>query len=151
MIPASPTAMRIAEAGGYWSVILIAFTVLPVRALLASCLITSWGVIPVQVLDGISASILSVAVPGVVARILEGTGHINLGQGAVMAAQGLGGALSRLLGGVAAQRLGFSTAFAIHGELSLGSLVIWLGFGATLRGTSDGASTGIQPRTNVGG
>ena len=137
MVPASLAAMRIAETRGYWPAILIAFTALPVRALIASHVITTWGVIPVQVLDGVGAGILSVAVPGLVARILNGTGHINVGQGAVMAAQGLGGALSPALGGFAAQRFGFSTAFAILGGLSLGSLIIWLGLASMLRRAGD--------------
>jgi MFS family permease len=134
MVPASLVAMRIAEAYGYWPAILIAFTALPVRALIASHLMTAWGVIPVQVLDGVGAGILSVAVPGLVARILNGTGHINIGQGAVMAAQGLGGALSPVLGGVAAQTFGFPAAFTMLGGLSLGSLIIWLVSASTLRG-----------------
>jgi MFS family permease len=134
MIPAALAAMRIAEAHGYWPAILIAFTALPVRALIASHVITTWGVIPVQVLDGIGAGILSVAVPGLVARILNGTGHINIGQGAVMAAQGLGGALSPVLGGLVAQTFGFPAAFAVLGGLSIGSLIIWLASASMLRG-----------------
>jgi hypothetical protein len=138
MVPASLAAMRIAEAHGYWPAILIAFTALPVRALIASHVITTWGVIPVQVLDGVGAGILSVAVPGLVARILNGTGHINIGQGAVMAAQGLGGALSPVLGGVAAQMFGFPAALAMLGGLSLGSLIIWLACASMLRGAGSG-------------
>jgi MFS family permease len=134
MVPTSLAAMRIAQAHGYWPAILIAFAVLPVRALIASHVITTWGVVPVQVLDGVGAGILSVAVPGLVARILDGTGHINIGQGAVMAAQGLGGALSPMLGGVAAQTFGFPAAFAILGGISLGSLIIWLASASMLRG-----------------
>lgn len=84
----------------------------------------SWGVIPVEVQDGVGAGILSVAVPGVIARIPNGTGHINVGQGAVMAAQGLGGALSPVLAGFAAQTMGFAAAFAMLGVISLGSLII---------------------------
>jgi MFS family permease len=137
MVPASLAAMRIAEARGYWPAILIAFTALPVRALIASHVITTWGVIPVQVLDGVGAGILSVAVPGLVARILNGTGHINVGQGAVMAAQGLGGALSPVLGGFVAQLFGFPAAFALLGGLSLGSVIIWLGFASMLRRAGD--------------
>ncbi|BBX72160.1 MFS transporter [Mycobacterium shinjukuense] len=133
MIVAALVAMRIAQTRGYWLAILIAFTVLPVRGLLAAAVITTWGVIPVQVLDGIGAGMLSVAVPGLVARILDGTGHINVGQGAIMAAQGLGGALSPLLGGVVAQHLGFPVAFAMLGAVSLGSLIIWLGLASLLR------------------
>jgi MFS family permease len=134
MVPASLAATRIAEARGYWPAILISFIVLPVRAFFASHVITTWGVIPVQILDGIGGGILSVAVPGLVARILNGTGHINVGQGAVMAAQGLGGALSPVLGGFAAQRFGFSAAFAMLGGLSVGSLIIWLGFASFAAG-----------------
>ena len=143
MVPASLAAMRIAGARGYWPAILIAFTVLPVRALIASYVISSWGVIPVQVLDGVGAGILSVAVPGLVARILDGTGHINVGQGAVIAAQGLGGALSPVLGGFAAQTFGFSAAFAMLGGLSVGSLIIWLCCASMLRGTGDAVGPGI--------
>lgn len=133
MIPASLVAMRIAQTRGYWLAILIAFTALPVRALIAAGIITSWGIIPVQILDGAGAGMLSVAVPGMVARILDGTGHINVGQGAIMAAQGLGGALSPVLGGFVAQIFGFPIAFVTLGGLSLGSLVIWLGFASLLR------------------
>ncbi|CDO90704.1 MFS transporter [Mycobacterium triplex] len=139
MIVASLAAMRIAQTRGYWLAILIAFSALPVRGLLAAGIITSWGVIPVQVLDGVGAGMLSVAVPGLVARILDGTGHINVGQGAIMAAQGLGGALSPVVGGVVAQHLGYPVAFLMLGGLSVGSLIVWLRFTATLRRVDSGA------------
>jgi hypothetical protein len=51
-----------------------------------------------------------------------------------MAAQGLGGALSPVLGGVAAQTFGFPAAFTMLGGLSLGSLIIWLASAPMLRG-----------------
>ncbi len=44
--------------------------------------------------------------PGLVARILSGTGRVNVGQGAVMTVQGLGAALSPALGGWIAQEIG---------------------------------------------
>jgi MFS family permease len=132
--------MRIAQTRGYWLLILIALIALPVRGLLAAAVITSWGVIPVEVLDGIGAGILSVAVPGLVARLLDGTGHINVGQGAIMSAQGLGGALSPVLGGYIAQIFGFRAAFLALGALSLGSLLIWLVFAPILRRASDPAA-----------
>jgi MFS family permease len=140
MIPTSVAVMRIAQTRGYWLLILIALIALPVRGLLAAAVITSWGVIPVEVLDGIGAGILSVAVPGLVARLLDGTGHINVGQGAIMSAQGLGGALSPVLGGYIAQIFGFRAAFLALGALSLGSLLIWLVFAPILRRASDPAA-----------
>src|SRR5690348_2578746 len=47
MIGASLVAMRMAEASGYWLVILISFIALPIRAIVASMFITEWGVFPV--------------------------------------------------------------------------------------------------------
>ena len=41
--------------------------------------------------------------------------------------------LSPVLGGFVAQSFGFATSFVVLGGLSLGSLVIWLGFSPMLR------------------
>src|SRR6202040_1848364 len=108
---ASIVAMRMAEKEGYWLVLLISFLALPVRGLIGASVITYWGVFPVQALDGIGASLQSVAVPGLVARILNGTGQVNVGQGAVMTVQGMGAALSPAIGGWLAQELGYPAAF----------------------------------------
>jgi len=48
------------------------------------------GSFPLQLLDGVGAGLQSVAVPGPIARILNGTGRINIGQGSVVTAQGIG-------------------------------------------------------------
>jgi MFS family permease len=133
MIVMSILAMRLAERQGYWLVILITFIALPVRGWLAAHLITAWGIYPVQILDGVGAGLQSVAVPGLVARILDGTGRINVGQGVVMTIQGIGAALSPALGGWIAQAVGYPIAFTLMGSLSLVSLLLWLGFAAVLR------------------
>lgn len=133
MILTSLFAMRLAEKEGYWLVMLISFASLPVRGAIAAGLITSWGVVPVQLLDGVGAGLQSVAVPGLVARILNGTGRINVGQGAVMTVQGIGAALSPAIGGWIAQSVGYPLAFLILGGFALGSLALWLGFGGVLR------------------
>ncbi len=133
MVLASVVAMRMAQARGYWLVILITFIALPIRGLVAASVIKGWGVYPVQVLDGIGAGLQSVAVPGLVARVLAGTGRVNLGQGAVLTVQGAGAALSPAMGGWIAQAFGYPPAFLIMGALSLGSLGLWLGFAPMLR------------------
>jgi MFS family permease len=133
MILTSLFAMRLAEKEGYWLVMLISFTSLPIRGAIAAGLITNWGVFPVQVLDGVGAGLQSVAVPGLVARILNGTGRINVGQGAVMTVQGVGAALSPAIGGWIAQGVGYPAAFLILGGFALASLVLWLGFGGLLK------------------
>ncbi|HEX3406020.1 MAG TPA: hypothetical protein VHS81_02185, partial [Caulobacteraceae bacterium] len=80
--------------------------------------------------------LLSVAAPGLIARIMDGTGRVNAAQGAIMAAQGFGGAVSPALGGWIAQVFGYPTALATLGGFALVSLALWIGFARTLRGAS---------------
>jgi hypothetical protein len=68
MIFAALIAMRMAEGRGYWLVLFISLAALPLRAVLAAAFIKSWGVFPVQILDGVVACLQSVAVPGLVTR-----------------------------------------------------------------------------------
>jgi MFS family permease len=133
MILVSLIAMRFAEKQGYWLVLLISFVALPIRGVIAAHVMNKWGVYPVQILDGIGAGLQSVAVPGLVARILHGSGRVNVGQGAVMTIQGLGASLSPLIGGWIAQEIGYSAMFLILGSFALGSIALWLGFSAILR------------------
>jgi MFS family permease len=133
MIVASVVAMRMAEKQGYWIVLLISFLALPVRGVIAAHLIENWGVYPVQILDGVGAGLQSVAVPGLVARILNGTGRVNVGQGAVMTVQGLGASLSPAIGGWIAQAIGYGATFMILGSFALGSIALWIAFRRVLR------------------
>jgi MFS family permease len=132
MIVAALFAMKLAERRGYWLVLLITFIALPIRGLVAASAIHAWGIYPVQILDGVGAGLQSVAVPGLVARILAGTGRVNVGQGAVMTVQGIGAALSPALGGAIAQLVGYRIAFIALGGLSLGSLLLWVMFRSLL-------------------
>jgi MFS family permease len=142
MIVASLIAMRMIEKEGAWVVVLISFLALPLRGLIAAYLINRWGVYPVQMLDGVGAGLQSVAVPALVARILNGTGRINVGQGAVMTVQGLGASLSPAIGGWIAQEIGYSAAFMILGAFALGSLALWIICAEVLKPACQGAPEG---------
>jgi hypothetical protein len=142
MVLTALVAMKLAAGRGYWLVLLIAFALLPIRGLMAGSLITGWGVWPVETLDGVASGLLSVAAPGLIARIMDGTGRVNAAQGAVMAAQGLGGAVSPALGGWIAQALGYPAALAILGGFGLLSLALWVVFARTLRPAAAVAVTG---------
>ena len=133
MILASIIAMRMADKSGYWLVLLISFVALPIRGLIAAHYVSQWGVYPVQILDGIGAGLQSVAVPGLVARILNGTGRVNVGQGAVMTVQGVGASLSPAIGGWLAQELGYPTMFMILGSFALASIALWVAFASLLK------------------
>lgn len=149
MIAASLIAMRLIEKEGAWIVMLISFLALPVRGLIAAHLITAWGVYPVQALDGVGAGLQSVVAPVLVARILNGTGRVNVGQGAVMTVQGLGASLSPAIGGWIAQGLGYSATFMILGGFALGSIVLWLSFAPTLKPACSGKAAGALAPASV--
>jgi predicted MFS family arabinose efflux permease len=126
MVPVALLAARLAETRGYWLVFLVALIALPVRGSIASLVTGTWGLGPVQILDGVGAGILGVAVPGLVARILAGTGHVNAGLGAVMTLQAIGAALSTTVGGIVAQRYGYPAAFVARAAIALVALVLWI-------------------------
>ncbi len=90
-------------------------------------MIHGWGVFPVQILDGLGAGLQSVVVPALVARLLQGTGRVNVGQGAVMTVQGVGAALSPAFGGWLAHAFGYRIAFLTLGVIALLAVALWAG------------------------
>src|SRR5262249_20884960 len=132
MVVTSIVGMRVAEKRNYWLLMLISFLVLPLRGIVAFFFTGWWGVVPVEILDGIGIGLQGVAVPGMVARSLYGTGRVNLAQGAVITIQGGGAALSPALGGWIAQWVGFSPAFLVLGGLGLLAAGVWVLLGATV-------------------
>jgi len=137
MIVMSLVALRMAQRHALWLAMLISFLALPIRGVLAAHLMVGWGVFPVQMLDGVGAGLQSVAVPAFVAHILNGTGRVNAGQGAVMTIQALGAALSPALAGLIADHLGYSSTFLILGGTSLASITIWLAGAHLVRRASE--------------
>jgi predicted MFS family arabinose efflux permease len=133
MVIASLVGMRIAEKRNYWLLILFSFLVLPLRGLSAYFFTGWWGVVPVEILDGIGTGLQSVAVPGMVARSLYSTGRVNLAQGAVITIQGAGAALSPALGGWIAQWVGYSPTFLVLGALGLAASALWVALRAPVK------------------
>ncbi|MEQ7991232.1 MFS transporter [Xanthomonas hortorum] len=130
-------AMRWIRVHGHWWVLLVAFMALPLRALVAASLIQGWGVFPVQMLDGLGAGLQAVVVPALVARLLQGTGRVNVGQGAVMTVQGVGAALSPAFGGWLAHAFGYRIAFLALGAIALLAVALWAGCRGMLRAAID--------------
>lgn len=133
MIIASLSGMRAAEGRNYWPILLVSFLVLPVRGILAYFLRGWWGIVPVEILDGVGTGLQSVAVPGMVTRSFYGTGRINLAQGAVITIQGAGAALSPAIGGWFAQWIGYSVTFLLLGGLGLLAAALWVGLGPAVK------------------
>ena len=66
-------------------------------------------------LDGVGAGLLGVATPGLAARLLRGSGHVNLGLGFALTVQGVGAALSNTYGGLFAHHVSYGAAFLALG------------------------------------
>jgi predicted MFS family arabinose efflux permease len=135
MIPMALAAAWLAEKRGYWIVLLLALIALPIRGVIAAAVTGPIGLLPVQILDGVGAGLLGVATPGLVARILYGTGHVNTGLGAVMTLQGIGAALSPTVGGMVAQQFGYAAAFLTLGGIALLGLIVWVGLRPVMAGS----------------
>jgi MFS family permease len=134
MIPVALLAGRLASRHGYALLVTMALLALPLRGLVAGCWDSAWALLPVQILDGVGAGLLGVALPGFVARILRGSGHVNIGLGAVMTIQGIGASLSPALAGAVAARYGYGMAFLVLTAIAALALVLWMASGA--RGAS---------------
>lgn len=140
MVPVALKAGQYAKLHGYWPLVTLACCVLPLRGLLAAIWPSPWALIPVQIMDGIAAGLLGVALPGLVASLLRGSGHINAGLGAIMAIQGIGAALSPALAGWVAQRYGYSFAFAALSTVAMMALALMLNGAVSRRsGSARGA------------
>ncbi|EIX1613516.1 MFS transporter [Cronobacter sakazakii] len=136
MIPVALFTSAQAQRYGYRRLILIALIVLPVRAALAASFAGPLSVIPVQILDGIAAGILGVAVPGSIVNALRGSGHVNAGQSVIMLMQGAGAAFSPALAGSIVAHSSWRMAFAALGVVALGALIVWWRAGERVSATA---------------
>lgn len=107
----SPRIGRLAESRGRRLVLLLGFSMLPLRGLLFALTTHPAAVLLIQVLDGIAAASFGVMVPLVVSDLAGRSGHFNLSLGIVGFAIGIGATASTTLAGWTADRWGFSAAF----------------------------------------
>jgi MFS family permease len=123
----SPWVGTRAQIWGRRPLLLIGFAALPIRGLCFVFVVNPELLVIVQVLDGITAAVLAVMVPLVVADLTRGTGRFNLGQGIVGTATGIGASLSTTFAGYITDRFGSGSAFAGLAVIALASLtVVWL-------------------------
>ncbi|WP_191970240.1 MFS transporter [Methylobacterium planeticum] len=126
MVGAALLAARIAAGRGHSGVLSLALALVVARGLLAAFGTSWWIVIPVQVLEGLAMGLGGVAIPALVAEIMEDTGHATAGLGGVMTAFGAGAAVSPLLAGLVAQYLGFAASFAALAVVAGTGLLLWI-------------------------
>ena len=126
----SPWVGRQAQSWGRRPVLIIGFSALPLRALLfaaASSASSPYLLVPVQMLDGISAAVFGVMLPLIAADVAGGKGRYNLCIGFFGLAAGIGATLSTAIAGFVADKFGVNTSFfglAAAGALAVA--LVWL-------------------------
>ena len=107
----APWVGRQAARIGRRPLLLLGFGALSIRGALLAWASSPYALVAVQLLDGVSATVLAVLVPLIIADVTRGTGHFNLAQGAVGTAVGIGASISPLLAGYTTDYSGSATAF----------------------------------------
>jgi predicted MFS family arabinose efflux permease len=115
-----------AKAGnwGRKPLLLIAFTVLPLRAALYTLTSNPAVLISIQILDGIGAGIFGVVSVLVIADLTRGTGRFNLALGAITTAVGIGASLSQVIAGGLVHHFGYRTGFLFLGAVAIAALAV---------------------------
>jgi predicted MFS family arabinose efflux permease len=123
----SPWVGRRAQQWGRRPLLVLGFAALPIRGLLFAIVPEPQLLATVQVLDGISAAVLGVMGPLVLADITRGTGRFNLAQGILGTAMGIGASISTTLAGYLTDRFGSEVAFlSLAGIAAAGVALVWV-------------------------
>jgi MFS family permease len=85
---------------------------LPVRAALFALINDPFVLVVVQVLDGITGTVLGVMTALIIADVTKGTGRFNLAQGIFGTLMGVGASLSPTLSGLIVHQFGYAAGFA---------------------------------------
>lgn len=111
---------------GRKKIMMIAFLLLPVRAMLFAFIDQPFVLTGIQLLDGIGAGIFGVVSILMIADLSKGTGRFNLLQGLVYSAIGLAAALSSILGGLVVQHFGYMAGFISLAAIGIAGLIFFL-------------------------
>jgi MFS family permease len=123
----SPWVGRTAQHWGRRPVLILGFSALPVRALLFAAVSNPYFLVPVQMLDGLSAAVFGVMLPLIAADVAGGKGRYNLCIGLFGLSAGIGATLSTAVAGFIADHFGNTVSFiglAAAGALAV--LMVWL-------------------------
>jgi len=115
----SPWFGRKADEWGRKNLLILAFAPLPIRGFLLAITSDPYLVSLIQLLDGISAALLGILVPLVIADVTKGSGHFNLAQGFVATAVGIGAALSTTIFGYLIDNFGYVFVFVALAAIGL--------------------------------
>jgi MFS family permease len=115
---------RKAGSWGRKPLLLIAFGVLPVRAVLYTLTSNTVALVAIQILDGVGAGIFGVVSVLVVADLTQGSGRFNITLGAIATAVGIGASLSQVIAGTIVHHFSFDAGFLFLAAIAATAFVI---------------------------
>jgi MFS family permease len=107
----SPRVGQLAQSWGRRPVFLLGFAALQLRGVVLAWTNDPYAIVVIQALDGVSAAVVGILVPLILADVTRGTGRFNLTQGIVGSAGGIGAAVSVIAAGYLADTFGMAIAF----------------------------------------
>ena len=130
LVPQTMTALiamwvaRHVDQLGRKPLVLVGLAAVGVRAAILSVVQDPWMLVPIQAIDGLSAAIIGVIMPLVIADLTQGTGRYNLVQGYAGTATAAGGALSVALTGFEVEWLGYMPSFLTLAAIALVAIAV---------------------------
>jgi MFS family permease len=115
---------RKAGSWGRKPLLLIAFGVLPIRAVLYTLTSNTVALVGIQILDGVGAGIFGVVSVLVIADLTQGSGRFNVTLGAISTAVGIGAALSQMIAGTIVHHFSFNAGFLFLAAIAAMALSI---------------------------
>jgi predicted MFS family arabinose efflux permease len=110
---------------GRKTIFLVAFVTLPIRGFLFTLTDSPFGVVAIQLLDGVAAGIFGVISIIIAADLMRGTGRFNLAQGLVALSTGLGAGASNVCAGFVVQVFGYNVGFLTLAAIAVGGLIFF--------------------------
>ena len=120
---ASPFVGKLTQTWGRRPLLIIGLAALPLRGFAFGFVHDPYLFVPIQMLDGISASVIGVLVPLVAADATRKHGGYALAQGIIGTAMGVGAAFSPTIAGWLTDHFGSTTAFEGLGLIAVVALV----------------------------
>jgi MFS family permease len=115
---------RKAGTWGRKPLLLIAFSVLPIRGVLDTLTLNPRALVAIQILHGVAVGIFGVVSVLVIADLTRGTGRFNLTLGAISTAVGTGASLSQVIAGSIVHHFGSNAGFLFLAAVALAAFGI---------------------------
>src|ERR1700726_645190 len=114
----------------HWTqeIFLVALLTLPIRGFLFTLTDSPYGIVAIQLLDGVAAGIFGVISIVIAADLMRGQGRFNFAQGLVALSTGLGAGASNVFAGFVVQVFGYTTGFLTLAAIAAGGLFFFASF-----------------------